>query len=42
MVLVVAPAQVTPVLKTLSKLGEKPVVVGKVVRGGGDVRIVES
>jgi len=42
MVLVVSPAQVTPVLKTLSKLGEKPVVVGKVVRGGGDVRILES
>jgi len=42
MVLVVAPAQVTPVLKTLSKLGEKPAVVGKVVRGGGDVRILES
>jgi phosphoribosylaminoimidazole (AIR) synthetase len=40
MVLVVAPAQAAAVLKTLKKAGEKPCIVGKVVRGGGEVTIV--
>jgi len=43
MVLVTAPRETAAVLKTLSKAGEKPSLVGKVVRGGaGEVRILES
>ena len=42
MVIVVARAQVLPVLKTLSRLGEKPSVVGQVVRGAGEVSILPS
>jgi len=42
MVVVAAPAQVAALLKTLSRLGEKPAVVGRVVKGSGDVRIVEA
>jgi phosphoribosylformylglycinamidine cyclo-ligase len=43
MVLVTAPRDTAAVLRTLSKAGEKPSLVGKVVRGGaGEVRILES
>ncbi|HEV3027442.1 MAG TPA: phosphoribosylformylglycinamidine cyclo-ligase, partial [Planctomycetota bacterium] len=38
MVLVVAPAAEGAVLRTLQKAGEKPAVIGKVVRGRGEVR----
>ncbi|HVR86855.1 MAG TPA: phosphoribosylformylglycinamidine cyclo-ligase, partial [Planctomycetota bacterium] len=41
MVLVVAPAAERAVLKTLQKAGEKPAVIGKVVRGHGEVRFLE-
>lgn len=40
MVLVVAPPLAEAVLKSLRKSGEKPSVVGKVVRGDGEVRFV--
>jgi phosphoribosylformylglycinamidine cyclo-ligase len=40
MVLVVSPSQAPAVLTTLRKLGEKPSVVGKVVKGAGEVRFV--
>ncbi len=43
MVLVSAPKDTAGVLKTLAKAGEKPSLVGKVVRGGhGEVRILEA
>ena len=43
MVLVTAPRETAAVMKTLSKAGEKPSLVGKVVRGGaGEVRLLES
>jgi len=43
MVLVSAPKETAGILKTLAKAGEKPSLVGKVVRGGaGEVRILES
>jgi phosphoribosylformylglycinamidine cyclo-ligase len=42
MVLVSAPRQTAALMRTLAKVGEKPALVGKVVRGGGDVRILES
>ena len=43
MVLVSAPKETAGLLKTLAKAGEKPSLVGKVVRGGaGEVRILES
>jgi phosphoribosylformylglycinamidine cyclo-ligase len=42
MVLVVAPAQAAAVMKTLRKAGEKPSIVGKVIRGSGEVHIVEA
>jgi phosphoribosylformylglycinamidine cyclo-ligase len=41
MILVVAPATAAAVLKTLQRAGEKASVVGKVVRGRGEVRILE-
>ncbi|HZE99003.1 MAG TPA: phosphoribosylformylglycinamidine cyclo-ligase [Planctomycetota bacterium] len=40
MVVVVAPARADAVLKTLRKLGETASVVGRVVRGDGDVRLL--
>ncbi len=40
MVLVVATRQTAAVLKTLARAGEKAAVVGKVVRGHGDVNIL--
>jgi phosphoribosylformylglycinamidine cyclo-ligase len=43
MVLVTAPRETASVMKALAKAGEKPSLVGKVVRGGaGEVRILES
>jgi phosphoribosylformylglycinamidine cyclo-ligase len=43
MVLVTAPRDTAAVMKALSKVGEKPSLVGKVVRGGaGEVHILES
>ena len=43
MVLVTAPRETAAVMKTLAKAGEKPSLVGKVVRGGaGEVRILDS
>ena len=43
MVLVTAPRETPAVMRTLAKAGEKPSLVGKVVRGGsGEVRILES
>ncbi|HLY08299.1 MAG TPA: phosphoribosylformylglycinamidine cyclo-ligase [Planctomycetota bacterium] len=41
MVLIVAPAQAGAVLKTLRRAGEKPAIVGKVVKGNGEVRILD-
>jgi phosphoribosylformylglycinamidine cyclo-ligase len=40
MILVVAPSKKAAVVKTLEKAGEKPSVVGKVVRGHGEVRFL--
>jgi phosphoribosylformylglycinamidine cyclo-ligase len=40
MVLIVAPATADAVLKTLRKAGEKPSIVGKVLKGAGEVRFV--
>jgi phosphoribosylformylglycinamidine cyclo-ligase len=42
MIIVVAPAQVLPLFKTLAKLGEKPRAVGRVVKGSGEVAILPS
>jgi len=43
MVLVTSPRETAAVMKTLAKAGEKPSLVGKVVRGGNsEVRILEA
>jgi phosphoribosylformylglycinamidine cyclo-ligase len=43
MVLVTAPRETAALMKTLAKAGEKPSLVGKVVKGGaGEVRILDS
>jgi len=42
MVIVTGSKQTAAVLRALAKAGEKASLVGKVVRGDGDVRILES
>ncbi|HLY73056.1 MAG TPA: AIR synthase-related protein, partial [Planctomycetota bacterium] len=42
MILVVSPGEAGGVLKTLRKAGERPSVVGKVVRGKGKVHFLEA
>jgi phosphoribosylformylglycinamidine cyclo-ligase len=42
MVVVTAPRHTTAIVRTLRRAGERASVVGKVVKGGGEVRILES
>jgi phosphoribosylaminoimidazole (AIR) synthetase len=43
LVLVSAPKDSAGLMKALAKVGEKPSLIGKVVRGGaGEVRVLES
>jgi phosphoribosylformylglycinamidine cyclo-ligase len=42
MVIVSAPKETAAILKTLKKAGERASVVGSVVKGDGEVKILES
>jgi uncharacterized Zn-binding protein involved in type VI secretion len=36
----VRPAHVKPVMAKLRRLGEKPAIIGEIVKGSGEVRII--